>query len=72
MSEKVKVHTTHDINERKKRKYKQGEFQAIWDYLDELKGITEQDKEEILRLKTENTRLKKKLEDRTELLGDLQ
>jgi cell division septum initiation protein DivIVA len=61
MSEKVKVHTTHDINERKKRKYKQGEFQAIWDYLDELKANHEKNKKEITKLTNENKKLKEKL-----------
>ena len=61
MEEKVKIHTDQDIQKRSKRKYKQGENQTIWDRLDELQGQSEADKDEIIRLKEENKKLKEKL-----------
>lgn len=51
---KIIVHTEKDVREIEKRKYKQGENQAIWDYLDKLKA-------ELTKVKKENTRLKKQL-----------
>ena len=52
---KIVVHTEKDVQEIEKRKYKQGENQAIWDYLDKLK-------KEVTTLKRENTTLKHKLD----------
>ncbi len=53
MEEKVKIHTDMDVMKRNKRKYKQDENQAIWDLIDELRGQSEADRDEIIKLKKE-------------------
>lgn len=54
MKKKVRVLQKREVKEIQRRKYKQEESQAMWDYLDSLKA-------DIIKLKKENTKLKKEI-----------